>query len=66
MRTIPHAEGGGGGPKPVAAPRVRHPARHALLIVLLLLAAFAGGALAAIALQVVDDMQEHGQMDPTR
>ena len=64
MRTISHAEGGGG--PPVATPRVGHPARHALLIVLLLLAAFAGGALAAIALQAVDDMQERGQMDPTR
>ena len=64
MRTISHVEGGGG--PPVATPRVRHPARHALLIVLLLLAAFTGGALAAIGLQAVDDMQERGQMDPAR
>ena len=65
MRTIPHAEGGGGAPQPVAAPRVRHRPRLALLIVALL-AAFACGALAAAAWDALSDMNARGQMDPTR
>ena len=64
MRTISHAEGGGGGPQPVAAPRVRHPARHALIFLLLLMA-LAWGALVAAAWEAIDDMQEPGQTDPT-
>jgi hypothetical protein len=63
MRTILHAEGGGG--PPVAAPRVRHRPRLALLIVALL-AAFACGALIAAAWDALSDIDARGQMDPTR
>ena len=65
MRTISHAEGGGGRPQPVAVPRVRHPARLGLLIVALL-AAFACGALVALAWDALSDINARGQMDPTR
>ena len=51
--------------QPVAAPRVRHPARLGLLIVALL-AAFACGALVAVAWDALSDINARGQMDPTR
>ena len=57
MRTISHAEGGGGGPQPVAAPRVRHPARHALIFLLLILMALAWGTLVAAAWDALSDMR---------
>ena len=65
MRTISHAEGGGGGPQSVPAPRVCHRARLALLIVTLLVA-FASGALVAVAWDALSDIDARGQMDPTR
>ena len=65
MRTISHAVGGGGGPQPVAAPRVRHRARLALLIVALLMA-FASGALVAVAWDALSEIDARGPMDPTR
>ena len=62
MRTIFHAEGGG-GPQPVTAPRVHRRVRLGLLIVLLI--AFACSALAA-AWDALSDIDARGQMDPTR
>ena len=64
MRTITHAEGGGGWRQPLAAPRVLRRGRLALVFVLLL-AAFASGALAAPAWDALSDIDARGQMDPT-
>jgi hypothetical protein len=63
MRTIFHAEGGGGGPQPAPQPRVRHPARLALIFLLLM--ALAWGTMVAVAWDALSDMQARDEMDPT-
>jgi hypothetical protein len=62
MWTIFHAEGG--GPQPAPQPRVRHPARLALIFILLLMA-FAWGTMVAVAWDALSDMQARDEMDPT-
>jgi hypothetical protein len=65
MRTTGFDAGsGGGGGGPPVSPRVRRPARLALIAGILLLAFGLGTAVSA-AYEAFEDMQGRGEMDPT-